>query len=118
MNIQNTTHRITITTNPRQVRVRFGDQILVDTAHGLILKEGGLPPVHYLPRADADMAALVATSRKTRCPFKGEASYFSIADAGQRGENAVWSYEDPIVGVEAIAGHLAFYADRVAIEEF
>jgi uncharacterized protein (DUF427 family) len=59
------------------------------------------------------MASLVRTERRTRCPYKGEASYYSIAVGGRTAENAVWSYEHPLADVAEIAGHLAFYPDRV-----
>ena len=59
--------------------------------------------------------ALLATSFRTTCPFKGEASYWSIGLDGERLENAVWSNEDPIPGAEQIAGLLCFYPDRVDV---
>lgn len=111
-------HPITIVHNPRRVRVRFAGRIIADTTQALTLKEAAYPAVQYVPRGDADMAALRATSHHTRCPYKGEASYFSISADGRMAENAVWSYEQPYPAVAEIKGHLAFYPDRVdAIEE-
>ena len=111
-------HPISIARNPRRVRVRFGGKVIADTTQALTLKEATYPAVQYVPRADADMAALQATSHHTRCPYKGEASYFTIAAGGRTAENAVWSYEQPYPAVAEIKDHLAFYPDRVdAIEE-
>ena len=77
----------------------------------LELVEGGGAPVLYVPRADVDMAAFVKTERSSRCPWKGLCSYYTVA-LGDAVPNGVWSYEAPIAGMEAIAGHLAFYSDR------
>jgi len=111
-------HPITIARNGRRVRVRFAGRVIADTTRALTLKEANYPPVQYIPRADADMSWLQASSHRTRCPYKGEASYFTAAVDGRRAENAVWSYVDPFPAVAEIQGHLAFYPSRVdAIEE-
>jgi uncharacterized protein (DUF427 family) len=112
-------HPITIEPNPGRVVVRFGGRTIADTTRALTLREAGMAPVQYVPRWDADMAVLERTARTTRCPYKGDASYFTVrADGGRAAENAVWSYEAPYPAVAAIKDHLAFYPDRVdAIEE-
>lgn len=111
-------HPITIERNARRVSVRFAGKLIAETRRALTLKEKGYPPVFYIPRADADMSALTPTSHHTHCPYKGEASYFSIKANGRRADNAVWSYEQPFPAVAAIKDHLAFYPSRVdAIEE-
>ena len=94
-----------------RVVVRWRGQVVLDTKAALQLKEGASPPVFYLPRADANLSLFQASPRKTICPYKGEASYFHLGED----QNAVWSYETPKAGVEAIAGHLAFYANKVDI---
>jgi uncharacterized protein (DUF427 family) len=111
-------HPITVVPNPHRVRVTFGGKTIADTTRALTLTEASYPPVQYIPREDADMAALAATTHTTHCPYKGDASYFTIeADSGSA-ENAVWSYERPFPAVKDIAGHLAFYPSRVdKIEE-
>jgi uncharacterized protein (DUF427 family) len=111
-------HPITITPNRRRVRIRFGGRIVADTTGALTLQEAAYPAVQYIPRADADLALLRRTDRSTHCPYKGEASYFSIEAGDRRAEDAVWSYEQPYPAMAAIAGYLAFYPDRVdAIEQ-
>jgi uncharacterized protein (DUF427 family) len=107
---------ITIEPHPGRVVVRFGGETVVDTRRALALREAGLPPVLYLPREDAAMRLLVRTTRSTRCPHKGEAAYYSIRAGERETENAVWTYEQPLASVAAIAGHLAFYVDRVEIQ--
>jgi uncharacterized protein (DUF427 family) len=110
-------HPITITRNPHRLRVTFAGRTIADTTHALTLKEANYPPVYYIPRADADMGALQATERHSHCPYKGDANYFSIAVDGRTADNAVWSYQEPYPAVEEIKDHLAFYPDRVTIEE-
>jgi uncharacterized protein (DUF427 family) len=111
-------HPITIDANPARVVVRVAGRVIADTRNALSLREASYPPVHYIPRADVDMAQLEPTDHSTYCPYKGDASYFSIPAGGARSVNAVWSYEHPHDAVAAIREHLAFYLDRVdAIEE-
>lgn len=96
--------------------VRAGGAVIGETARAVELTEGSREPVIYIPRADMAMAMLEPTSLRTTCPFKGEASYFTVVTPAERLDNAVWSYVTPKAGVEAIAGHLAFYTDRVTVE--
>ena len=111
-------HRITIEPNPKRVRVLFNGRVIADTTRALTLREATLPPVQYVPRDDADMSLLERTDHRTHCPFKSDASYFTIRADGRVAENAVWTYEEPYPGVAAIKDHLAFYPDRVdRIEE-
>lgn len=106
-------HPITIEPAGRRVVVRAGGKVVADSRAALTLREASYPPVHYIPRADVDMALLTPTSHSTHCPYKGDASYFSIPAGGERAVNAVWSYEGPHPAVAAIAGHVAFYPSRV-----
>jgi uncharacterized protein (DUF427 family) len=109
-------HPITISPAQTRVRVRFGGDVVADTSEALDLKESTYPVVHYLPRSAIEMNRLEKTSHSTHCPYKGEASYYSIvAKDGTRVENAVWSYETPFPAVKEIAGYLAFYPNKVEI---
>jgi uncharacterized protein (DUF427 family) len=106
-------HPITITPADGRVRVTFAGHVVADSSEALMLMEASYPPVFYLPREHVDFAVLERTSHKTRCPYKGEASYYSIHAAGRTAQSAVWSYEQPLDSATAIAGYLAFYPDRV-----
>ena len=110
-------HPITISPNPKRVRITAGDIVIADTTHALTLKEAKYPAVQYVPREDANMALLERTARTTHCPYKGDANYFSIRADGHSLENATWTYETPFPAMTEIAGHLAFYPDKVKIEE-
>ncbi len=106
---------ITITPIDGSVTVTAGGASLGTSRRALELREGSYPPVVYVPRGDLDMTKLERTPRATTCPWKGQASYYSIrTDAGVL-DTAVWSYEDPKPDVAQIAGHLAFYTDRVSV---
>ena len=96
--------------------VRAGGAVLGESKSVQELTEGSYGPVHYFPREDIAMALLDPTSRASTCPWKGQASYFSIVTPDGILDNAVWSYEAPIPACADIAGHLAFYTDRVTIE--
>ena len=84
-------HRITIEPNPKRVRVVFNGRVVADTTRALTLREATLPPVQYVPRDDADMSLLERTDHRTHCPFKSDASYFTIRADGRVAENAVWT---------------------------
>jgi len=107
-------HPITVTRSDAHVVVRAGGKVIADTSRALALQEASYPLVYYIPREDADMDLLERTDHASYCPYKGEASYYSLRGGAA---NAVWSYEAPYDAVAEIRGHLAFYPDRVdAIE--
>ena len=106
-------HPITIEANPDRVVVTLGGQTIADTAAALTLREAAYPAVQYIPRRDVDMAALMRSDHTTYCPYKGDASYFSIPAGGERSVNAVWTYETPFPAMAEIKGYVAFYPDRV-----
>jgi uncharacterized protein (DUF427 family) len=111
-------HPITISPVGGRVRVTLAGHIVADSDEALMLMEASYPGVFYLPPEHVDFTVLERTDHKTRCPYKGDASYYSIHIAGRTAQNAVWSYEQPLEAVAAIAGYLAFYPDRVdGIEE-
>ena len=110
-------HPISVQRSPSRVIVSVAGRVIADTREALTLSEAHYPPVQYIPRKDVDMALLARTDRTTYCPYKGDASYFSIPLGGERAIDAVWSYETPLAAVAGIKDHLAFYPDRVdAIE--
>lgn len=118
MKIPGPDHPIEITPNPKRVMVKWNGRVIADSHKALTLKEASYPAVFYIPRSDVDMPLLTRSTHKSFCPYKGEASYYSIASDGQRSENAIWSYEDPSDAVSEIKGYVAFYPDRVdSIEE-
>jgi uncharacterized protein (DUF427 family) len=116
--VPNPDHPITIEPSKTRVRVTAGGRVIADSRNALRLDEGGHDPVLYVPRSDVDMTALARTESQTYCPYKGDASYYSIPQGGERAVDAVWTYEVPYPAVAEIKDLLAFYPDRVdGIEE-
>lgn len=123
--IEGPAHRILVQDHPRRIRIRFGGRTIVDTVRGRLLHESNLLPVLYVPLDDVDDDAITPTDHTTHCPFKGDASYWTLAVDGRVAENAAWGYLgqadrgsdvgeafDPSLA-RAIDGHVAFYLDRV-----
>ncbi len=106
-------HPIQIEANPDRIVVTVGGRVIADTRAALTLREAAYPAVQYIPRRDVDMAALERSDHTTYCPYKGDASYFSIPAVGDRALNAVWTYETPFGAMAQIKDYVAFYPDRV-----
>lgn len=106
-------HWLDFEESPRRVRVMFGGETIADTRHAMLLREAGHVPVYYFPREDVRTDLMKSTDHHTRCPYKGEASYWTIAAGGKAAENAVWSYADPLPSAQSIAGHMSFYWNRM-----
>jgi uncharacterized protein (DUF427 family) len=109
-------HPITVEPHRGRVVVTRDGWVVADTSAALVLREGSYPPVFYIPRADADFAVLAASDHQTYCPYKGEASYFTITAGDVPATDAVWSYEQPYDAVAEIKEHLAFYPHQVEIQ--
>jgi uncharacterized protein (DUF427 family) len=108
-------HPITVEPAGGRVVARAGSEVIADTTSALVLREASYPPVYYLPRADVRPEVLRQSGSSTYCPYKGDASYFDLVVAGQELADAVWTYEQPYDDVAGIAGHVAFYPDRVTV---
>jgi len=93
-----------------RVRVKLDGEVIADTRDAIRLEEGDYPAVYYFPRKDVKMDRLVRSKHQTVCPFKGTASYYSLANGA---ENAVWTYETPYDEMSVIKERLAFYPDKV-----
>jgi len=108
-------HRVTATRASVRVQVTFNGDVIADTKDAVELQESMegstlAPVVYYVPRKDVKMDRLTRSTHRTYCPFKGHASYYSLANGPQ---NAVWTYEEPYDEVLLIKDHLAFYPDKV-----
>jgi uncharacterized protein (DUF427 family) len=108
-------HPITITPTGGTVVVRAGGRVIARSTGAVTLQESTYPAVHYVPLADVDPAVLRPSTTETYCPFKGDASYFSVETPEGTIEDAVWRYEDPYPAVAEIAGKVAFYRHKVEV---
>src|SRR6476620_6127067 len=117
MKLSGPDHPITIKPATERVRVTFNGKVVADSKRALVLQEAAYKPVFYIPREDAQTTLFERTTNSTHCPYKGDASYYTIKVGDRAAENAIWSYETPFPAMKEIEGHLAFYPNRVdAIE--
>ena len=108
-----TGHKITIAPAGVHVEVRLGGETLAKSDRAVRLDETGIPARYYIPRDDVRADLLRPSSQRTTCPFKGEASYWSVQLGDDVHENLVWSYETPITEAAGIKGLLCFYNEKV-----
>lgn len=109
----NDSEDLRFTPSPKRIRAVFGGETVADSLDAVLVLEKGHSPVYYFPREDVRRDMLERSDHRTRCPIKGEASYWTVrANAGQA-ENAAWSYETPIPQADRITGYVAFYWDRM-----
>jgi uncharacterized protein (DUF427 family) len=98
---------------PRRVRAFLDGVAVADSTRVLLLLEAGHLPVYYFPPADVRNDLLEPTGTSTHCPYKGDASYWSITVGERVVRDAVWSYQDPLPERTDIKGYLAVYWSRV-----
>ena len=107
--------RVDILPSSRPVRVELDGVVLAESTHTHVLHETGLPPRWYIPKVDVRMDLLVPTDHSTRCPYKGEAEYWSVRVGERLEENLAWSYRTPLPESTRVAGMIAFYDERVDV---
>jgi len=114
--IPDATHPITVSPTGTRVTVRVGDVTIAESDNALSLAESSMPVVQYIPIGDVDQSLLRRTDTQTYCPYKGDASYYSVLlPDGQTETDLIWTYEQPYEAVAQIAGHVAFYQNRAEI---
>lgn len=115
MKIPGPDHPIIVTPTEGRVTAQVGDRTIAETTAALGLAEADYPVVQYIPISDVEPGVLRPTDTSTHCPYKGDASYYSIELAGQEWADAAWSYLEPHPAVADIAGYVAFYPDKVQV---
>ena len=110
-------YRVDLEPNARPVRVSLGGEPIAESDRALRVLETRHDPVLYVPREDVRLERLERTDHETFCPFKGEASYWTVRAGERVEENAVWSYESPFDQVAGLKDYMAFYSDRLTLEE-
>ena len=118
--IRSPPHRILFEPDPRRLRALVGDTVVLDTVGAHLLHETGIGPVVYAPLEDFDQALLERTDHASHCPFKGDATYWSLRVGDDLRENAIWAYEEPLAEAGWLRGFAALYferADRWLVED-
>jgi uncharacterized protein (DUF427 family) len=110
-------HPITITPSHKRFRAKLDGHVIADSTGVLILKEASYAAVAYFPREDVEMGFLAKTAHSTHCPYKGDASYFTLHIEGDIRENAVWTYETPYPAMAEIKDLVAFYPNQIEVYE-
>lgn len=118
--IQSPPHRLLFEADARRLRAFVGDALVLDTRRAHLLHETGIRPVAYAPLEDFDQTLLERTATTSHCPFKGDASYWSLRAGDELREDAVWGYEEPLDEAPWLRGYAALYpgrADRWLVED-
>ena len=106
-------HRLLLHPFPRRVRARFAGEVVLDSTRGALLHESNILPRLYVPLEDVRADLLEQTDHSTHCPFKGDASYWSVRVGDRVAENAVWTYEEPIDEASWLRGLVSVYPERM-----
>jgi uncharacterized protein (DUF427 family) len=105
-------HRIWFHEYPRRIRAEVAGRVVLDTLRGHLLHESNIPPRLYFPLEDLDRVVLEPTEHRTHCPFKGDASYYTIRVGDEVRENAVWAYPHPHEGAAWLAPYASLYWEQ------
>ena len=106
-------HRIFFEDYPVRLRGKVAGQVVVDTVGAKLLHETAIKPVVYVPLADVDDSVLTPTATSTHCPFKGDASYWTVTVDDTVVPDALWAYQEPLPDAGWLRGYGAFYWDKV-----
>lgn len=109
-------YQLKITPMQDTVSVEVNNQVIARSNRAVLVEETNHKPVWYMPLADIDAGVLKHSDTSTYCPFKGQASYRSVAVAGEIVEDAIWVYETPFDECAAIAGYASFYTNKVNLK--
>lgn len=109
-------YEVVLEANPEFARASLDGEVIAASAQSVIVRETRHAPVIYFPREDVRWERLEATDHTSFCPFKGDASYWTVRGAERVEENAVWGYADPFPEVAELANYVAFYGDRIRVE--
>lgn len=106
--------RIDALPSSRHVRVVVGGEVVAESSRPVVLTETGLVPRYYLPRVDVRMDLLTPTDTTSHCPYKGEASYWTVNAGGTKIDDVVWGYDTPLPESTGLAGLVCFWPEKTA----
>ncbi|MBE1875650.1 DUF427 domain-containing protein [Myceligenerans pegani] len=106
--------RIDALPSSRHVRVVVGGEVVAESHRPVVLTETGLQPRYYLPRVDVRMDLLTPTDTTSHCPYKGEASYWTLDAGGKQLADVVWGYDTPLPESTRLAGLVCFWPEKTA----
>lgn len=106
-------HRVDVAASSRHVKAVVGGVTVAESERPMMLFETGLPPRYYLPVTDVRLEHLTPTSTVTRCPYKGNANYYTVKAGGKTLEDVVWTYQTPLPEALRVTGYLCFYSEKL-----
>ena len=106
-------HRVEEQRTNERLQVEVDGELIADSTDVIVVDEDDQPKRYYFPRSDVKMDLLERSDTKTQCPFKGEASYFTLKTGGERLRDVVWTYEDPYEEHRDLADRVAFYEEKL-----
>jgi uncharacterized protein (DUF427 family) len=109
-------HRVDVLESSRHVRISVNGEVVAETDRPRILFETGLPPRYYIAPEEVRQEALAQSEKRTQCPYKGVASYYSVEAGGDKVDDLVWYYPEPIAATQEIRDHLCFFNEKVDLE--
>ncbi len=107
--------RMTLEPAGKRLRAVFGGEVIAESDGAVVLSEKGYPPRLYFPPAEVRMERLTRTQHATRCPWKGQAAYWTVSAGGETLENGAWAYPAPLPELAALADYISFY-EAVTVE--
>ena len=110
-------YSVVLESSDKGIQVLFADELTAETRNAVVVKETSLEPVYYLPIEDIKADVFVRSDYTSFCPFKGDASYYSLHGSDRQSGNAVWTYHNPYAEVAGLKDYVAFYKDKVTIQE-
>jgi len=102
-------YRLELIPCAKRIRVKFGGETIVDSTDAALLFESSRVPVYYFPWQDFKAELAEKTAHRSHCPFKGDASYWTLNAGGRTAENVVWGYETPFDEAHQLGNHVALY---------
>jgi uncharacterized protein (DUF427 family) len=107
--------RLDILPSSRHVRIEVDGVTVAESSNPTLLFETGLPVRYYLPKTHVRLDLLTHTDSESHCPYKGQAEYWSVRTGDAVHEDIAWSYPTPLPESLGVAGHIAFYDEKVDV---
>jgi len=105
--------RVDALRSSRQVKVVIAGETVAESKRPCLLFETGLPTRYYIPKVDVRMDLLTPSDTTSRCPYKGQARYYSAKIGDMLVKDIAWYYPYPVPECPRIENLVCFYNERV-----
>lgn len=107
--------RIDVLHSSRHVEVFVEGTKVADSHRPVLLFETDMPTRYYLHKPDVRMDLLKSTASSSGCPYKGQATYWSVKVGDRVIDDLAWGYETPLLAITKITGLVCFYNEKLDI---